>query len=67
MEPTVLESLALTEQDQVERWRTRELERVGFDIALARRLARRLDVDLHQALDLIDRGCPPELAARILL
>jgi hypothetical protein len=61
------EDLALTEQDLVERWRSHELERVGFDIVLARTLACRLDVDLHQALDLIGRGCPHELAARILL
>jgi len=42
------------------------LMRVGFagDDAVA--LAARLDVDLHEAIELIQRGCPPELAARIL-
>jgi hypothetical protein len=26
-----------------------------------------VEVDLHDAVDLVMRGCPPELAARILL
>jgi len=55
-----------TELERVERWRTAELMRVGFagDDAVA--LAARLDVDLHEAIELIERGCPPELAVRIL-
>jgi hypothetical protein len=55
-----------TELDRVERWRTAELMRVGFagDDAVA--LAARLDVDLHAAIELVQRGCPPELAFRIL-
>jgi hypothetical protein len=28
-------------------------------------LAHNPEIDLHALLDLIDRGCPPELAARI--
>ena len=55
-----------TELDRVERWRTSELIRVGFagDDAVA--LAARFDVDLHQAIELVEHGCPPELAVRIL-
>ena len=55
-----------TELDRVERWRTAELMRVGFagDDAVA--LAARTDVDLHDAIELVQRGCPPELAVRIL-
>jgi hypothetical protein len=55
-----------TELDRVERWRTAELMRVGFlgDDAVA--LAGRTDVDLHEAIELVQRGCPPELAVRIL-
>jgi hypothetical protein len=30
-------------------------------------LAANVEVDLHDAVDLVRRGCPPELAARILL
>jgi hypothetical protein len=55
-----------TELDRVERWRTAELMRVGFagDDAVA--LAARTDVDLHDAIELVQHGCPPELAVRIL-
>ena len=67
MEPTALEGIVPTERDQIERWRMYELERAGFGIALARTLAGRLDIDLRQAVDLIDRGCAPDLVARILL
>jgi hypothetical protein len=47
-------------------WRRRRLVMAGFDAALATRLARDDGVDLHQLLVLVDRGCPPGLAARIL-
>jgi hypothetical protein len=56
-----------TETERVERWRAEELLRHGFDPSAAVELASRLDIDLHLATDLIDRGCPPELALRILL
>jgi hypothetical protein len=62
-----LDILTPTERDQVERWRAGELERAGFDVSLARKLAARLDVDLHVAVELVANGCSPELAARILL
>ena len=55
-----------TELDRVERWRTAELMRVGFPGDDAVALAARLDVDLHEAIELVRRGCPPELAVRIL-
>ena len=55
-----------TELERVERWRAAELLRVGFagDDAVA--LAARFDVDLHEAIELVQRGCPPQLAIRIL-
>jgi hypothetical protein len=46
-------------------WRRRRLIAAGFEVALATRLARDDGVDLHELLNLRDRGCPPELAARI--
>jgi hypothetical protein len=55
-----------TELERVERWRTAELMRVGFPGDDAVRLAARLDIDLHEAIELIQRGCSPELAVRIL-
>jgi hypothetical protein len=56
-----------TELDRIERWRAQELERAGYDPLSAAELAASHEVDLHQAVELIRRGCPPELAARILL
>ncbi len=47
-------------------WRRCRLLEAGFPAALATVLARTRDVDVHALLQLVDRGCPPELAARIL-
>jgi hypothetical protein len=47
-------------------WRARRLQRAGFPAALADQLARDPRTDLHALLELVDRGCRPELAARIL-
>ena len=62
-----LEIAVETETERVERWRIGELERAGYDAAQAQVLARRMEVDLHHAVDIVGRGCPPELALRILL
>ncbi|MGZ4436566.1 MAG: hypothetical protein ACXVXE_09975 [Nocardioidaceae bacterium] len=48
-------------------WRRCRLLEAGFPAGLAVALARDPGVDLHELLQLVDRGCPPELAARILL
>lgn len=47
-------------------WRERMLLCAGFDDELAARLAGERGLDLHALLELVDRGCPPRLAARIL-
>lgn len=56
-----------TEMERIERWRAEELERAGYEPRAAGRLAVRHDVDLHWAIDLLERGCPTDLALRILL
>ena len=56
-----------TELERVERWRAEALTHAGFDPVAAGQLAVRLDIDLHSATDLLERGCPPELAVEILL
>ena len=56
-----------TEIERIERWRREELERAGYPAESAAEIATRLDVDLHQAVALIERGCPADIAARILL
>jgi hypothetical protein len=47
-------------------WRRGRLVAAGFAPELAGRLADDCRIDLHAVLELIDRGCPPVLAARIL-
>jgi hypothetical protein len=47
-------------------WRRRRLSAAGFQPSLAAELASEPAVDLHELLVLLDRGCPPALAARIL-
>jgi hypothetical protein len=47
-------------------WRRDVLVRAGFSAALADEFARDARLDLHDLLELVDRGCPPRLAARIL-
>lgn len=47
-------------------WRIECLRDAGFEPPLARLLALDGRYDLHELLDLLDRGCPRELAVRIL-
>lgn len=55
------------EAERVVAWRREELERAGYDMATAGDLAARTYVDLHLAIALVQGGCPPETAVRILL
>jgi hypothetical protein len=52
--------------EEVLSWRLEQLLQAGYDRRDAGQLARRTDVDLHQAVDLLGKGCPPKLAAAIL-
>jgi hypothetical protein len=61
------ELLLPDETERVICWRASEMIRAGYDASIAVDLAERQDVDLHRALELVERGCPPELATRILL
>jgi hypothetical protein len=56
-----------SEVERIERWRYEALLRAGFEASAARRIAERLDVDLHSAVALLENGCDPELAVSILL
>lgn len=64
--PTAETTARPNEQELVERWRAQELERAGFDPEAAAELSRRSDVDLHAAVELLKKGCPPETALSIL-
>ena len=61
------ERLDEVEAEGILRWRFQALARAGDEPATAARLAAQVQIDLHQACDLIAEGCPPETAARILL
>jgi hypothetical protein len=47
-------------------WRYARLRRAGFGTDLAEALSRDCELDLHALIQLLERGCPPQLAARIL-
>jgi hypothetical protein len=47
-------------------WKQRQLVRAGFDPALAACLVEDAAIDLHALIELAERGCPPDLALRIL-
>jgi hypothetical protein len=47
-------------------WRCGRLHAAGFAPDLADSVARECGMDLHALLGLVDRGCPPDLAVRIL-
>lgn len=52
--------------DEVVRWRRDQLTESGFSLPLAAEIANDARVDLHALIELVERGCPPDLAARIL-
>jgi hypothetical protein len=54
--------------EPVEAWRLKQLIEAGYPIPIAERIAGRVDVDLHHAVELVtSRGCAPDLAGEILL
>jgi hypothetical protein len=57
----------LEEEIAVVEWRFATLTRSGYDVDGAAAIAARFEIDLHCAADLVTRGCPPDLALRILL
>jgi hypothetical protein len=67
MASTELQTFFETESERIERWRAEELERAGYEPSSAAKIAVRPDIDLHLAVDLLGRGCPADLALKILL
>jgi hypothetical protein len=47
-------------------WRRDQLTANGFPLPLAARVAADRRYDVHALIELVERGCPPELAERIL-
>jgi hypothetical protein len=52
--------------DGVVFWRSGLLLEAGFSPACAARLAGDPRFDVHALIELVERGCPPDLARRIL-
>ena len=50
----------------VVRWRREQLVHAGFPLPLAVRIGKDGRYDLHALIELVERGCEPELAMRIL-
>jgi hypothetical protein len=73
-EPT-LQTLEVEEEAPVSRdpaavvlgWRVEQLIAAGFDSDAAFVLALDRTVDLHDAIELVRRGCSPQTALRILI
>jgi hypothetical protein len=66
MQPVERQSIESDATDSVVLWRASRLRDAGFTPRLADTLARDCAYDLHAVLELVDRGCPADLAARIL-
>ena len=60
------ELTAESEQQGVAAWRRAQLVEAGFPVRIAHGLAADGRYDLHALIELVERGCPSELAARIL-
>ena len=62
------EQIQITDENElIEAWRFEALERAGYDVDAAAQLSVRLDIDLHFAAGLLERGCSQQLALEILL
>jgi hypothetical protein len=51
---------------EVVHWRREQLVAAGFARPLARTIAENAGYDLHALIELVERGCAPGLAVRIL-
>ena len=67
VEQELLEENAPDPAARVLGWRIEQLIAVGFDSDAALVLALDRTVDLHEATELVRRGCPPTTAFRILI
>jgi hypothetical protein len=58
--------LRVEEGVQLLTWRRDQLAASGFPLPLASRIARDSRYDIHKLIELVERGCPAELAVRIV-
>lgn len=55
------------ERAKVESWRLHVLIEAGYPLPIAEKIAAALEADLHEAVELVGKGCDPRVAAEILL
>jgi hypothetical protein len=67
LQADVVEDSAPDPAARVLSWRVEQLIAVGFDSDAAFVLALDRSIDLHEATELVRRGCPPHTAFRILI
>lgn len=65
-EMQTLEPPQQDERAKVQGWRLHVLIEAGYPIAVAEQVAES-EADLHGAVELVEQGCTPEVAAQILL
>jgi len=59
-------TIVLTEDQQVIAWREICLIEAGYTMCVAAELAEDTSIDLHRAVELLESGCPEQLALEIL-
>ena len=60
-----LEQRQVTDEDVLQ-WRFETLRAAGYRRTAARLLSQRADIDLHLAVELLERGCADHIAFAIL-
>lgn len=56
----------ISEEEKVVQWRLYELLQAGFPPRTAENISERVDIDLHKAIELMERGCRPRTVWTIL-
>jgi len=51
---------------EVVMWRRRVLLEAGYTLETANMIAEDTSIDLHRAAELVETGCPPDVAVEIL-
>ena len=51
---------------EVVRWRRERLSETGFPLTVAAQVAEDARYDVHALIELVEQGCRPELAVRIV-
>jgi hypothetical protein len=61
------DDIQISDGDRTLLWRAEILGQAGYEDGVVPMLAMSPEVDLHLAVNLLEQGCPQEIALRILL